>query len=154
MSRQKAIHRRGVAVVALFAVSLIGFSSHSDAYSAVGTTCSPAGNKGCFAQVLPGGAFNIFDVTWNTGDTGPFFMAPDTPRFASGDTIDFFNLWRNRLATSSRALYLTGSSFPVACYRLVWDSRTWVTHPVGSANYPYSVANSPTFSGYGTCTNV
>lgn len=141
--------------LAAFAVVAIGNTQRADGYSASGSTCNPSGNKGCFAQVLSGGAYDIVDFTWNAGDVGKAPMNATFPFAVSGDQVWWFDQWRNRLATGSRALYLTNNfGGGSACARLVYDSRTWVTHPPGSANYANSVANSAGTGIYGTCYNA
>lgn len=126
-------------------------TSPAAAVTGPGYTCSPSGNKGCFAQV--NGAYDIRDFTWNSGDTQKVDMFAFS--FSSSDSLVWFEQWRNRLATGSRALYLTDNiSIGAACARLVYDTRTWVLAPPASANYARSTANSPSTGIYGTCYNA
>ena len=156
MTNQPHSTVRGLVVAVLLLISFgVATPRRANAYSGTGSTFTPSGSKGCFAQVLGGGAYNIIDVTWNSGDTGAFYMFGATPSFSSGDEVAWFDQWRNRLATSSRSLYLFSPvSGTTSCYRLPYDSRTWVAQPWGSANFRYSSANTPTYSGYGTCVNA
>jgi|CXWL01.1.fsa_nt_gi hypothetical protein len=145
---------RVLLLVSAVAASVGVFAGDASAVTGPGYTCAPSGNKGCFADITSSGAYDIRDFTWPNGDTQK--VAMNAFLFSNGNEIWYFEAWRNRLATGSRALYLTDkfSGTTPACYRLRYDSRTWVPQPLGSANYARSVANSAGTGIYGTCTNV
>jgi hypothetical protein len=127
--------------------------------SAGGTSCAPSGSKGCFARGTLAGGLYILDFTWAQTsssplvyDTAPAFMNNYTFAGGSGQTTKFFDLWRNRLATGSRSLFIYDNAVGgSACIKLKYDTRTWVNQPNGSANYARTAANSASSGAYGTC---
>ncbi len=100
------------------------------------------------------GGLDIRDFTWTSGDTQAVNLQAFS--FNNGDLINSATKWRNRLANGSRSLYLAGkiSGTGPDCYRLKYDTRTWVNMPSNSFTYRYGVANTQASSVYGVCTNV
>jgi hypothetical protein len=143
--------RCGVLVLGLTGVALVSAPSATAVSPGVGYTCSPSGNIGCFRN----GSWEIRHFTWLSGDTQPVLIT--TTYFNNAYSIrDDFEGWRNRFASGSRAFYLglRQSSLVPACYRLKYDSRTWVGNPTGSAFYNAATSDSPNASQWGSCVNV
>jgi hypothetical protein len=147
---------RSVALAAAILVPTVISSSELAVHAVTGpgSTCTPSGNKGCLAQVLPGGSFEIRDWTWTGSDTAGVALLGCCFNF-TGDRYQDFTLWRNRLATGSRALYITDSIVGgTPCWRLKFDSRTWVSAPTGHSNFTQLHANTAGAGVYGSCLNA